>query len=136
MVLLASFDLFSARNTGSLLEAIVRTVFGAMNPQTFATLHFLVRKSAHFTEYGILSLLWFRAWRGTRIGFAWQWAGLGVVIAMATAITDEVHQSFVPSRTGSAWDVLLDVTGALFAQLLLWIVIRVRRERPVAEERV
>ncbi len=127
LVLWASSDTFSAENTGSILEAVVTFVVGGLKPETFEALHFLIRKSAHFTEYGILGLMWFRAWRGGRKGHQWRWALAGIGIALATAITDEVHQSFVPSRTGSARDVLLDLTGAVTVQLLLWLLIRWRR---------
>ena len=99
-----------------------------MKPETFQTVHFLVRKSTHLTEYGILGLLWFRAWRGSRPGHQWKWALAGIGVALATAITDEVHQSFVPSRTGEVKDVLLDLTGAVTLQIVLWLVMR-RRSR-------
>ena len=124
VVLLASTDTFSAQNTGSILEAVTTALFGRLDPHTFETMHFLVRKSAHLTEYAILSVFWFRAWRSGRPGFQWRWGMLGVAVALAVAIADEVHQSFVPSRTGDVRDVLLDLTGALLAQILLWIVIR------------
>ena len=124
LVLYASSDTFSAQNTGSILEAVVAFLFGRVERQTFDTLHFLARKGAHLAEYGILGLLWFRAWRGTREGFTWRWALLGMAIALATAVADEVHQRFVPSRTGEVRDVLLDLTGALAGQILLWLAIR------------
>jgi VanZ family protein len=92
-----------------------------LNTPTFGLIHFLLRKSAHFTEYAILSALWFRA---LRVGLPtlWQirWALIGLVISLLVAIVDEVHQAFVPSRTGSAHDVLLDLCGALFAQIVIW----------------
>ena len=132
VVLAASTDLFSARHTGAILAAVLTWMFGHMDARTFETVHFLVRKSAHFTEYAILSVLFFRAARGGLAGF-WRmrWALLGLAISLSVAILDEWHQSFVPSRTSSARDVLLDLCGALFAQLLLWYT--VRREMRAAE---
>ncbi len=126
VVLLASTDTFSAQNTGSILEAALTALFGRIDPHSFDVMHFLVRKGAHLTEYAILSVFWFRAWRGGRRGFQWRWGMLGVAVALAVAITDEVHQSFVPSRTGEVRDVLLDLSGALLAQVLLWIVMTLR----------
>jgi len=128
VVLLASTDTFSAQNTGSILEAVATALFGRIDPQTLEVIHFLVRKSAHLTEYAILSVVWFRAWRGGLPGFQWRWGMLSVAVALATAITDEVHQSFVPSRSGNVRDVLLDLTGALAAQLILWYLLS-RRSR-------
>ena len=126
IVLAASTDPFSAEHTGSILEAVLTFLFGAVKQETFDTLHFLTRKGAHLTEYGILGLLWFRAWRGERRGHEWKWALAGIGIALATAIADEVHQSFVPSRTGDVKDVLLDLTGAVILQIVLWAVMRLR----------
>jgi VanZ family protein len=125
MVLAASTDTFSARNTGEILHALLAWVFGQVNTATFGLLHFLVRKSAHFTEYAILSALWFRALR-VHLASLWRvrWALIGLIISLSVAILDEVHQSFVPSRTSSARDVLLDFSGALFAQVLIWYAVR------------
>lgn len=132
LVLYASSDTFSAENTGGILQAIVAATLGTLSPRTFAALHFLVRKCAHLTEYGILSLLWLRAWRAGRGGFVWNWGLAAVGIAVAVAIADEVHQSFVPSRSGEVRDILLDATGALLAQILVWVVISLRGRRPSA----
>jgi VanZ family protein len=49
---------------------------------------------------------------------------IGLIISLSVAIIDEIHQSFVPSRTSSARDVLLDFCGALFAQILIWYAVR------------
>jgi len=38
-----------------------------------------------------------------------------------TASADEFHQSFLPNRTGTPWDVLLDCSGALAMQLLVYV---------------
>jgi VanZ family protein len=83
--------------------------------------HFLIRKGAHLTEYGVLGLLAFRAARQT-------WpplpaAGLAAAIALAVAGTDEFHQSFEPSRTGRARDVVLDLGGASLG-IVLWSRVR------------
>ena len=126
LVLYASSDTFSADNTGSVLEAVLTAIFGPVQPHTFDLIHAFIRKSAHFTEYGILGLLWFRAWRGARSGHQWSWAFAAIGIALATAITDEVHQSFVPSRTGSPRDVLLDLVGAVTLQVVLWAMTKSR----------
>jgi len=130
MVLLASTDPFSARNTGIVLHLVLSWIVRTVDPQTFDQIHFLVRKSAHFTEYAILSALWFRALR-VHLTSLWRirWALLGLVISLSVAIFDEWHQSFVPSRTSSARDVILDFAGAMFAQFLIWYALRHRELR-------
>jgi len=127
-VLLASTDPFSAKHTGEILGAVLTWVFGHIDAVTFGRIHHLVRKSAHFTEYAILSALWFRA---LRVGLPtlWQirWALIGLIVSLSVAILDELHQGLVPSRTSSPRDVLLDFCGALFAQLLIWYMLHRRR---------
>ena len=125
MVFGASTDTFSAKNTGAILHAMLVWIFGQINAASFGLLHFLVRKSAHFTEYAILSALWFRALR-VHLTSLWRvrWALIGLIISLSVAILDEVHQSFVPSRTSDVRDVLLDFCGALFAQILIWYALR------------
>jgi VanZ family protein len=129
MVLFASSDAFSAKHTGEVLRAVLAWTFGQIDALTFGRVHFLIRKSAHFTEYAILSALWFRALR-VRLNSLWRirWALLGgLVISVSVAVLDEWHQSFVPSRTSSAHDVLLDFCGACFAQFVILYVLHRRK---------
>jgi VanZ family protein len=85
----------------------------------FAFLHILIRKLAHLVVYAALSLLWFRARRGPRSGWQRDWALVAILVSMLVAGSDELHQYFAGSRTGTPWDVLLDSLGALLAQALL-----------------
>jgi VanZ family protein len=123
MILLASSDLFSSSHTGAFLETLLTSLLGhPLLPETFDTLNFIVRKSAHLTEYGILGALLFRAIRSGRTGWEWRWAAAAVLFAASVAMVDEWHQTFVPSRTGTAKDVLLDATGAAVAQVA-WVAV-------------
>ena len=84
-------------------------------------MHFFIRKSAHFTEYFIFSLFLLRGCAGkTRVELAL--GDLGAAIAAGYSALDEFHQIFVPSRTASPWDSLLDTVGASAAQIVvrLW----------------
>jgi VanZ family protein len=120
VILIASTDLFSGSNTAGVLQRIAMTIFGhRLAPDTAATLNFLMRKTAHLTEYGILSALVFRALRGEQRSWSARWAIGAIVFAMCIATIDEIHQSFVPSRTGTWHDVLLDSAGAAIAQILI-----------------
>jgi VanZ family protein len=120
VILIASTDLFSGSNTAGVLQRIAMTIFGhRLTPDTAATLNFLMRKAAHLTEYGILSALMFRALRGEQRSWSMRWAIGAIVFAMCIATIDEIHQSFVPSRTGTWHDVLLDSAGAAIAQILI-----------------
>ena len=119
-ILIASTDLFSGSNTAGVLQRIAMTIFGhRLAPATAEMLNFLIRKCAHLTEYGILGALTFRALRGERKSWSARWAIGAIVFTIVIASIDEIHQSFVPSRTGTWHDVLLDAAGAAIAQIVI-----------------
>jgi Predicted integral membrane protein len=120
-ILAASTAQFSSSNSGPWLHDLVLRVLGHdLAPHFFDLLHFGLRKAGHLTAYGILSALWFRAFRsGQALSWRPRWAAWAVALAVAVASTDEWHQSFIPSRTGTIHDVFLDAGGAILAQLLV-----------------
>lgn len=70
----------------------------------------ILRKIAHATEFGLLWFLWWRALGyGNRL--------LPALIAVAYAVTDELHQTTVEGRHGSPVDVLIDTAGVALAML-------------------
>lgn len=92
----------------------------------------LVRKAAHMTEYGILSVLlyiWIGQWE---IAF-WRRGWMAVCAAAVYAATDEIHQLFVMGRSGRFSDVCIDSAGAaagvLVFALLVKLVKHVRRKK-------
>ena len=99
-----------------------------MGPQRFAVVHVILRKTGHFVGYATLSLLLFRSWRATfpRLSTRWclQWATLAFVGTALVASLDELHQTFLPSRTGRFEDVVLDSTAALIAQIVVFAILR------------
>jgi VanZ family protein len=104
---------------------------GSLDYRTRYRIFAAIRKSAHFAEYGILALLTFRAVLlaapKNRLATA-GWIAVSIVVALASA--DEVRQAFSPVRTGSAYDVLLDLAGGLVA--ILGVLFLSRRLRPDA----
>jgi VanZ family protein len=131
VIFFASTDTFSSKHTATVFGAILHWFAPSLSETTFDTIHFFIRKSAHFTEYFIFYLLLYRGIRGARIGWHWSWVFAAWFIAAAYAALDEIHQSFVASRTASAWDSLLDSAGAFVALLVLFLVHRLRR-RPAS----
>ena len=121
VIFAASSDLFSAGHTGTWLAAAIRTIGHPPPPSQFAALHVAIRKAAHLIEYGILGILLFRALRADR-QTAWKlrWSVAAIVIAAAVGSLDEWHQLFVRTREASAWDVLIDATGAALSQVLFF----------------
>ena len=77
----------------------------------------VLRKLAHAGEYAVLGALVLRALGRPGPAFA-----LGVLYA----VSDELHQSFVPGREGSPLDVALDSAGVAIG-LVLWQLARATR---------
>ncbi len=78
----------------------------------------IMRKLAHVSEYALLALLIARALEG------WTTLSRGAMIralalTVAYAVTDEIHQEFVPLRTSAPTDVVVDTAGAFIALALL-----------------
>ena len=118
---IASSDAFSEKHTGSILEYVLPRIFGPIRRERFDLIHFLTRKAAHVTEYGILALMWLRAWRGAFAGWQLRWARRALAVCLAVAALDEFHQSFVPSRGSDVKDVALDALGAALFLLIAFL---------------
>ncbi|MGL4253189.1 MAG: VanZ family protein [Fusobacteriaceae bacterium] len=68
----------------------------------------IVRKSAHMTEYFILTLSIVRYLFSIEKNSPYLWSGL---LAFFYACSDEFHQTFIPGRAGLFTDVLVDSVG-------------------------
>ena len=80
-------------------------------------------KVLHAVEYGILSLVCYRAFRwAAGPAVARQAVVLAIVTASAFGLTDEVHQAFVPLRESSWQDWLADTVGAAIGAVSWWSI--------------
>lgn len=123
-----------------MVASMVDRTFGLdmsdMERMSFSSgISFMVRKTAHFTEYFVLGLLLYMA-VGVNFGSTLDMLDadlrlgkilrlryfLPVVIVFGYAGTDELHQYFVPDRCCSFRDVLIDTAGGLSAVLIIGIV--------------
>jgi VanZ family protein len=107
-----STEAFDARMTGSIVLPLVEWLWPWPGSGVGVLLHAALRKLAHLTEYGILAFLWWRALAPDRGRPRWGAVGLAFGITVVWAALDELHQSTLASRTGSAADVVLDASGA------------------------
>src|SRR2546427_2418542 len=128
-IFFASTSEFSTSNTALLIQPMLRWLFPHISDERIALFHFLVRKAGHFTEYAILGLLAARAFSASsHAALRLSWFLAALILVSVYALSDEYHQSFVPSRTSSIYDSFIDIAGGLTA-LTWW---RVKR-RPVGK---
>jgi VanZ family protein len=126
VIFFLSSNLGSAAHTSLIIEPIFKFLFPDIGQTSLEFAHACVRKTAHFTEYGILALLGIRAFfRARRLLFHLRWV-LPVVIVAIVASLDEFNQSFEPSRTSSPWDVALDIFGGATMTLVCYTIWRLK----------
>jgi len=111
LIFILSTSAFTAANTARIIDPILRWLFPALTAASVDVCHNLIRKAAHFTEYGVL--FWLLV-RGPMVRRPY----LALMLCVVYALTDEGHQAFVPGRTASLYDVALDSTGALFSHFV------------------
>ena len=124
---------FSSPHTSRIILPLLRWLLPGSDEGTLDLLHEFARKCVHFANYFVLSLLLFRAVRAPHRGWAPRWAVLALLLASAYAASDEYHQSFAAGRGPSAWDALLDISGAATAQLVAWTFTRPRERSAPAD---
>jgi VanZ family protein len=120
LIFIGSSSVLSASNTSIIVRPVL-WLFPHASEATLALIHFLIRKTGHFTEYAILALFAARAFRTSArelLRARWFWVSLLFVVAYS--LSDEFHQSFVPSRTASIYDSMIDSVSGFVALTVLW----------------
>ena len=114
IIFLFSNQAYSGDTTHSILENVLPSILN------IDILNFIIRKSAHFIEYFILTLLTISLLKEysltERIILL-----LSLIICFTYACTDEIHQAFIPGRTSLFKDVLIDTSGGLISLILYYI---------------
>jgi VanZ family protein len=90
---------------------------------------FPLRKIAHINEYFVLTLLLWIALKGS---FNMNTVSLFIYPALVSflyAASDEFHQSFVPTRSGNIYDVLIDIIGILGFYIVLQILVAIQKAK-------
>jgi VanZ family protein len=130
LIALESTKYLGSDRTSGPLRVVFEALFGPVSNANWDTIHHSIRKVGHFLGYGALGLTWLRAWLMTlpHNQFLFN-AGLAIVGTAIVASCDEWHQTFLPNRTGTLWDVALDCCGALFMQAVAFLYLR--SSRPV-----
>ncbi len=112
-----STDMGSAANTSRYLVPFLHWLNPTISQASIEQIHFIIRKGGHLSEYAVLaSLLFFALRHGAALRLQnsrWKSAALALLLSTAYAAVDEIHQSFVGSRTAAVGDVMIDSCGAL-----------------------
>jgi VanZ family protein len=142
LIAMESTDLMSGAHTGKLLDVVLTPIFGVIENHRLELINFLLRKIGHLTGYAILSLLVFRALRRSyanrsqsfRVDSSTlrRWAAQAIAFTALVASADEFHQSFIPSRTSSIGDVMLDTFGAVLMMIFVLLTCRLQQRRELA----
>ena len=127
LIAFESTDFFSAEHTGGMLYKLLTHLFGQIDFYKFLVFHHYLRKTGHVVGYGVLSVLLLRGWRATldhdhdQLGRTALLSWLGTLFV---ASMDEWHQSYIPSRTGTWRDVVLDSAAGLVFLLVAYFWLR------------
>jgi VanZ family protein len=131
LIFSGSSDALSSQRTSRFIVPLLRWLYPGVSDDTIDVVQAVVRKTGHLTEYALLAVLFWHAWRqpvrNDRRPWCWREAAIAVGLAMLYAVTDEWHQSLVPSRDGRWQDVLIDSAGAVLGIVALWRCGRWRR---------
>ena len=114
LIFIGSTDVLSAEHTSRFLVPFLHWLDPQISWVAINSIQVVVRKLGHLTEYAILATL---IWRALRSAENWKRSTLilftvSLIGCAIFAASDEFHQSFVPSRTSSVNDVMIDIFGA------------------------
>lgn len=133
VIAIESQEFLGADHTSGPLRVLFQAIFGAVSDAQWEAVHHYIRKTGHFLGYGFIGLAWLRAWWMTlpKSHFLTD-AVLALLGTALVASCDEWHQSYLPNRTGTPWDVLLDCTGAITLQLMMYVFMRTFKPKRLA----
>ena len=113
-------------STGT-IKYILNIIFGGSNEELIITIEPIIRKLAHFSLYALGGIIIFEFVNSIykHINDDKNMLKVSLItlaIGIIYAISDEIHQSFVPDRGPKITDVLIDVSGIIFGIILVIIL--------------
>ena len=125
----------SKEESGKIVSFIVRLFQGVL-PIDREKLVLIVRKGAHFTEYTILGFFlvpavkeWMSADQAQMPDIAGRTHLISWLTGTLYAVTDEIHQYFVPGRSCELRDMGIDSCGVLAGVLIAGLAMRLKERR-------
>ena len=124
----------SDRTSGGIIERLLKTFYPGFEELSDAektdlidSYQFFVRKAAHFSLYTLLGALTFSALevsvdpKGTKSLFIV--SNIAASIGLLYSVSDEIHQKFVPGRSGEVRDVIIDSAGVVVGVSVLTLIV-------------
>lgn len=116
----------SDKTSGNVIKSVLSVIYPGFDglseeskAELISSFQFIARKTAHFSLYAVLGLLSYLAvisYRNLKFGLR---TALSAAICLLYAVSDEVHQLFVPGRSGEIRDVCIDFGGSLIMITIL-----------------
>lgn len=120
VIFFLSSDYFSAANAAPFMKRLLSALFPHLADPHVENLVWILRKLGHVSEYFILAILLMRALESQFSEPSPKHLIIGSMsLTVIYAASDELHQAFVPSRTASLTDVLIDALGGIMGTLWL-----------------
>jgi VanZ family protein len=123
LVVIFQLSAQNAEHSGALSKGLSRIILGVLEkvaPQfqfDLDSLDHLLRKNAHFLAYVILSILVINAKRRSGLK-GLRWFIMALLFCVLYAVSDEIHQLFVPGRSAQIRDVLIDGSGVVLGSII------------------
>jgi hypothetical protein len=126
-----STDRWSANNTKHEYYGWFNHHIWVVSWDRWGFINWEMRKLGHLTGFGLICLAFYYCWTRTLLPrtrepitrFRRRCALRAILLCLFLAAADEIHQSFIPSRTAAVHDVVLDTFGAFMAMVLLFGVL-------------
>lgn len=123
-----STGMFSSEHTSQVIVPVLNFLFPGLAPHQVDMIHGLLRKAGHVTEYFLMGIFFFHAFRNNSLQkWRLRWTIYAIIEIVFYAASDELHQTFVFSRTASLVDVGIDSAGGILSQIaiiLRWKIMR------------
>jgi VanZ family protein len=132
LIFSASSDQQSFEHSSRLLGPLLHWLFPSITPETEDEWIFVCRKVAHFLEYALLGVLAWRLLRSLKTSSS-VWTRQPLLMSLAIvflyAVSDEVHQAFVPTRQAAVVDAFIDTCGGAAGLAMVWVIQRLVSRR-------
>lgn len=117
MILIFIMSSYNGNNSSNQSNFIVDIISNILNISNIEILSLIIRKLAHFTEYFILGVLVYNMIYSFN-----KKSYIAIIICILYAISDEIHQIFVPDRDCNITDMLIDSTGSISGIYFLYLI--------------